>query len=65
MKDQEAVLEIGFLIAGLGMVAALGVWLFGQVTSASQRAARYAEEPPAAGTIEAERHQHISTVAAR
>ncbi len=65
MKDQESLLEIGFVLAAAGVAAALGVWLLGSTMSAKHHAGRYAEEPPLAGRIEPERHQHISTVAAR
>ncbi len=65
MKDRESVLEIGFVLAAAGVAAAVGVWLLGNAMSARAHAGRYAEEPPPAGTIEPERHQHISTVAAR
>ncbi len=65
MKDQELVLEIGLVLAAIGIAAAVGVWLLGNAMSARDHAGRHAEEPPLAGTIEPERHQHISTVAAR
>ncbi len=65
MKDQEFVLEIGFVLAAIGVAAAASVWLLGKAMSAQHHAGRYAEEPPLAGTIDPERHQHISTVAAR
>ncbi len=65
MKDQESVLEIGFVLAAIGVAVAVSVWLLGNAMSARHHAGRYAEEPPLAGSIEPERHQHISTVAAR
>ncbi len=65
MKDQEFLLEIGFVLAAIGLAAAAGVLLLGKTAGARDHAGRYAEEPPLAGSIEPERHQHISTVAAR
>ncbi len=65
MRDRELVLEIGFMLAAAALAAAVSVWLLGNAISARDHAGRYAEEPPLAGSIEPERHQHISTVAAR
>jgi hypothetical protein len=53
------------LILAVGIVGAVGFLLAGRGISSGQGFARRREPHPARGSIKAERHQHISTVAAR
>ncbi len=65
MKDRETVFEWGVLLLGVGLAAGLGIVVFGRAMGGTRRGRRHAEQPPQAGSIGAERHQHIATVAAR
>ncbi len=63
--DQETWLEIGFALFGLGILAGIVALVYGRARGSTRRGRRHAEQPPQAGSIGAERHQHIATVAAR
>ena len=65
LKGQETAFEAGFVILGLGLAAALGVLIAGQSLSTGQGRTRRGRAASAARRGDAERHQHISTVAAR
>ncbi len=65
LKDQEAIFELGLVLLAASIVAAGAFWIAGRAWGRGQRGQRYAAEPPEAGRIAPQRHQHISTVAAR
>ncbi len=65
LKKCEETFEAGMLLLGIGIALAMIVLVAGRALSLGQGRQRRAEPHPSRGTIKAERHQHISTVAAR
>jgi hypothetical protein len=65
LKNDEATLEVGMLLLGIGIAVAMIVLVAGRALSFGQGQQRRAEPHPSRGTIKPERHQHVSTVAAR
>ncbi len=65
LKGREASLEVGLLILAMGIAGAIGFLVAGKGVSSVQGRVRRGEPHPERGSIKAERHQHISTVAAR
>lgn len=65
LKHQETVFETGLALLGIGLLAGLGLLVFGRALGRAQHGRRHAEPAPAAGMIAPERHQHVATVAAR
>ncbi len=65
MKSQESWLESGMLLLGIVIAIGMVILMGGRTASEAQRRLRGGKNSPARGAIGAERHQHISTVAAR
>ncbi len=65
MWDREAVFEWGVVIMAAGLVAGLGILFLGGALGRGREGRGRTQHPPAVGTVSSERHQHISTVAAR
>jgi hypothetical protein len=65
MKDRESWLEVGLVLLIGGVLIGVGVLAFGRASGSMQHTAGHAQEPPGEGEVPANRHQHISTVAAR
>jgi hypothetical protein len=65
LKDEESTLEAGLLVVGIIIAVAMAILAVGRTMAWGQGRARRAERGPAVGDIGAERHQHISAVAAR
>ena len=65
LPDQEAVLEGGLIAVSAMLLGSLAVLALGRLVGDRQRRQRHRAAAPAVGSIPAERHQHILTVAPR
>lgn len=65
MKNQESMLETGLLLLGIILAIGMAILAGGRTVTSRERRRRQGKRAPARGDIDAERHQHISTVAAR
>ncbi len=65
MKNQESWLESGLLVLGIIIALAMAILAGGRTVTSREARLRHGRKEPARGDIEAERHQHIQTVAAR
>ncbi len=63
--DREALLEVGMLLFAGGLATGIGALFMGRVTGGTRQSARRVESPPAVGTVPSERHQNVSSNAAR
>ncbi len=65
MQNQESLLEIGFVLFGLSILAGIVALVYGQTQGGRHQGARRAQNAPARGSVSTERHQNIQTVSAR
>jgi hypothetical protein len=65
MKNQESALETGLLLLGIIIAIGMAILMGARTMTSVQDQLRRSKKSPARGDIGAERHQHISTVAAR
>lgn len=63
--DGEALLELGVLLFAGGLATGLGALLMGRVTGATRHTAGRVASPPTAGAVPPERHQNVTSNAAR
>ncbi len=63
--ERELLLEIGMALFAAGLAAGFGALFLGRATGQVRRSARRSEAPPGRGSVPAERHQNVQTVAAR
>jgi hypothetical protein len=63
--DPELFLETGLAVFVGLVIGALALLGLGRIAGQVRRARLHAQPPPAPGTIPAQRHQNIGTVAAR
>ena len=69
MKDRlfnsGSAMEIGVAVFSAAVLGALGVLIAGRVMTGARRIRGHGQQPPSAGGVSRERHQNVSTVAAR
>ncbi len=63
--DQELALEVGFALFAAGISAGLAALLLGKTRGGMSHQRQHAAAPPSEGTVSADRHRNIATVAAR
>ena len=63
--DRELLLEVGAVLLGAGLFGGAALLALGRATGDARRGRRHGEDPPGAGSIPAERHQHTGAVSAR
>jgi hypothetical protein len=63
--DQETLLEIGVIAAGLVLLGGVGLLFVVKASGNAKRGARHAEGPPAPGSVPRHRHQHVQTSSGR
>ncbi len=65
LPGHEAWLEAGLVLFAAGLLVGLGVLAFGKVAGSAEHGAQHARPAPSAGSVPEQRHQHISSNAAR
>jgi hypothetical protein len=63
--DEETLLEIGLLAAGLLLLGGAALLFVGKAGGDAARRARHAKGPPAPGSMPNQRHQHVQTSSSR
>lgn len=65
LKEPETALEIGVGVFGLAVAVALGAVAFGRFSQRARYNQGRAEGPPPPSSVPNERHQNVSSAAAR
>lgn len=65
LKDQESWLETGLLVLGIIIAVGMAILAGGRTITARDARLRRQAKEPGRGEVKAERHQHVSSVAAR